>query len=1181
MTIALPADRRPDRREDPDRADRARRRIRWALRRGSGSPNGPRRRHAAIAVAALALPLLLAGRRPALAQPAPAHLHPVTAQRAIVGTVFEDGDGDGIQAVGEAALGGRTIALRGPSGPLGAATSDTAGEFAFGVAAAGRYTATLAVPAGWVATRAVAVEAVFDEAPGAAAGLLGAPIRFGLRRAGPAAALAVDVGASTGCQPAGGAAGPSASGLAGDEAAVRFTVRGAPTAWLTVLDVAPDGAVRSLADKRPVDGGQALAMTVPIGRALGTRRFLVRAYRAVGDAAAAATAECAFDVVPPDGPDVTVRPDGLAFDRIAAGAKAERVLTLGNAGRAPLTVFSLDLQSDAAVSPFSLPAPWGANSVLLPGEERGVTVRFAPGSDGAWQDFLLVRSDDPATPLLTVGLTGETTGVPRLSATVTTDRGCLAGDSGPLFLAGERVDLTLNVGAGGGESVQTVLEEIAPDGEAVLVSSGVTAPNAPWRRSVRARRALGAGAARLTASTGGGQRYAYGQCGWLVAAGVTDIAGVVEDVGGAPRPLAGARVTIAGPEVHAVLTGADGTFRVAVAQPGRYRVAMAPPDGLAPVGPAEQAVLVAGFAGEDIAGLRFAAAVPDGAPTPPPTPPSGLPTLPGPSATPPPPTPVPSPTVPTTCQVTITPRTGTANVGQRIAFRAAVSPTRGAYTYQWGYEGDAIADYSESTSGPWRTTPLRPADLRSATFALYWKPAASQRFPNNAGPVARRVWVTVRDGVGQCTDGVTLSVERNQTSSTRQAEDFYTSNHTQFVLREHGLWHQRWAFDQPFYDGALFFDFHVQFVDRFNRWRHEFGYPEIGIWDSAQPIPRGPDIDHASRNAFYRPFPKPGSFTAAGGGARAWNQLPCDVTGGGQFRLSDYPADRRLLGCAVTEPWHNTVHLLIGGDMLNPPSAPRDPIFWRWHRWVDTVNRDRRLLPAGGRAAAGVSAASRAEWPAVVYETPFRLDPYVVAFDRFSVTFDRPVAVARAAALTVNGAPAAFVTGAGAGPYTFGGFRTPPPGPVAVRLDRSALAASAGEETGGAVADAPPADADGIARPAPSPGAPPIEWAYTLVRPAGDDDGDGLSNADEVARTLTWPDDADSDDDGLADGAEWRAGTFGLAPDSDGDGAGDACEVARGSDPLSAASRDTRCGTAYPLVCRTAATAGRSSPRGR
>ena len=1088
------------------------------------------------------------------AQTAGGGTHLITPERAIVGTVFEDTDGDGLRGSGEGALAGRPIALAGPTGAAGAATSDGTGAFAFGLSAAGAYTLTLAVPAGWAATRANEAHLQFDVAPNSAAGALGAPVQFGLRRVGAATPLVVDVDASTGCQTGPGVsfARPAASAIVGEHATLRFRVRGAADAWISVQDIAPDGAVRSLAEKRAVDGGQEYGIAVPIGAVLGTRRVLWRAFRAAGDAQPAAEGACAFEVVAPEGPAVTVRPDRLTFDRVATGGTSDRILTVRNAGGAPLTVFGLALQSDVGTSPFTLPAPWSTNTLLMPGEERGVTVRFAPKAEGAWQDFVLVRTDDDHAPLVTISLSGETSGVPRLAAAVATDRGCVMGDSGPLFVAGEPVDLTLNVVSGDGENVQAVLEDIGPSGETAVIFSGA-APAIPWRRAVRARRSLAAGGARLSASTGGGARYAYGQCDWFVAAGLTDIGGTAEDVGGpAPVPLAGARVTVAGPEAQTVLTGADGSFRVAVAQPGRYTVAVEPPEGYAPSGPQAHVVWVRGFAGEDIAGLRFSAARADGAPTATPTPPAALPTLIGPTATPALPTPVPTPTIPTTCRVSITPRTGTANVGQRVAFRAAMTPTRGNFTYSWGYDGDAIADYSESTAGAWRTTPLRAADMRASTFALYWKPALSQRHPNNAGPVARRVWVTVRDGVGQCTDVVTLSVERNAANSTRQAEDFYTTNHTQFVQREHALWHQRYAFEQPFYDGTLFFDFHVQFMDRFNRWRHEFGYPEIGTWDSAQPLPRGPDIDHASRNAFYRPFAKPASFTANGGAVRGWNGMPCDVTGGGQSRLSDYPADRRLLGCAVTEPWHNTIHLLIGGDMLNPPSAPRDPIFWRWHRWVDTVNRDRRILQAGGRTgdAAASGDPSALEPPHVIYQTPFHLHPYVVSLSSYAVTFDAGVVGVRPAMLTVNGSPATSVAGAGAGPYVFTGFAPPALGPVEVALDRNAVARA------GATA---PAAALG----------PPQVWPYTLVAPKADDDGDGLLNGDEVLRTLSWPDDADSDDDGLDDAAEWRAGTIALAPDTDGDGAGDGCEARAGSDPLAAASRSTRCGTEFPYVCRT------------
>ena len=64
-----------------------------------------------------------------------------------------------------------------------------------------------------------------------------------------------------------------------------------------------------------------------------------------------------------------------------------------------------------------------------------------------------------------------------------------------------------------------------------------------------------------------------------------------------------------------------------------------------------------------------------------------------------------------------------------------------------------------------------------------------------------------------------------------------------------------------------------------------------------------------------------------------------------------------------------------------------------------------------------------------------------------------------------------------------------------------------------------------------------------------DRDGDGLTDAVE-AGLGTDPLDADSDDDGLSDGAEVNNhATDPLDPDSDGDGLDDGTEVAAGSDP--------------------------------
>lgn len=68
----------------------------------------------------------------------------------------------------------------------------------------------------------------------------------------------------------------------------------------------------------------------------------------------------------------------------------------------------------------------------------------------------------------------------------------------------------------------------------------------------------------------------------------------------------------------------------------------------------------------------------------------------------------------------------------------------------------------------------------------------------------------------------------------------------------------------------------------------------------------------------------------------------------------------------------------------------------------------------------------------------------------------------------------------------------------------------------------------------------------------GDADTDGLTNAEEYART-TDPHDADSDGDGIADGLE--VSTYSTDPavaDSDGDGLVDGDEIALGTNPLSA-----------------------------
>jgi MYXO-CTERM domain-containing protein len=68
-----------------------------------------------------------------------------------------------------------------------------------------------------------------------------------------------------------------------------------------------------------------------------------------------------------------------------------------------------------------------------------------------------------------------------------------------------------------------------------------------------------------------------------------------------------------------------------------------------------------------------------------------------------------------------------------------------------------------------------------------------------------------------------------------------------------------------------------------------------------------------------------------------------------------------------------------------------------------------------------------------------------------------------------------------------------------------------------------------------------------------DSDDDGVTDGAEHSAG-TDPLNADSDGDGLDDGAEFGAGTDPLNADSDGDGATDGAEVGAGTDPLDPAS---------------------------
>lgn len=306
----------------------------------------------------------------------------------------------------------------------------------------------------------------------------------------------------------------------------------------------------------------------------------------------------------------------------------------------------------------------------------------------------------------------------------------------------------------------------------------------------------------------------------------------------------------------------------------------------------------------------------------------------------------------------------TFNVGQKVILQATpvgVTPT----AYSWTIAGPHIKDYDERvgtvSTGPisWSTTPLAPADLTAQTVEFYWKPAPSQIHPLNGGPVSRAVSVMATVGSGNCTVNATFMVERNATDITRQAEDFYTMNHRAptetnplkgRVMDDHIEWHQ----SPPTHlagDPGRFLPWHGTFVQRFNQWRAEFGYPSTVPWYPGSPLPTGPDVDHTpSLRIPYNPTNNRIApwFTLAGNGTTR--------PGGTEQRLRDFATlaafSDEFEGCGYAG-CHGVVHCNIGANIgsffatsgpgfgsMCKASSPRDPMFWRWHGFIDVLYRN-------------------------------------------------------------------------------------------------------------------------------------------------------------------------------------------------------------------------------------------------
>ncbi len=320
----------------------------------------------------------------------------------------------------------------------------------------------------------------------------------------------------------------------------------------------------------------------------------------------------------------------------------------------------------------------------------------------------------------------------------------------------------------------------------------------------------------------------------------------------------------------------------------------------------------------------------------------------------------------------------TFNVGQQTTLTATTSGFTAA-SFAWTIPGPFVKDYNDSlgtqttpalaTPLPWSTTPITATDLAASVVRLYWKPSAAQTYPLTGPPEARVVSLTVTPSAGgSCTVSTTLMIERNLTDATKQPEDLFTSTHRaptttnpQFgrVIDEHMYWHQ-FVGGGPDGNWQQFLAWHGYFLRRFDDWRIEFGYDRVAPWYPGRPLPTGPAFDHPTslRLAFNADNNRiPTWFTTAGGTAARPQDPPTSPAAGtpfGQRKVADFVTLNNFSD-AFEWTYHGQIHCRIGtssatadffatsgpffGSMCMA-SSPKDPMFWRWHGFIDLMYRN-------------------------------------------------------------------------------------------------------------------------------------------------------------------------------------------------------------------------------------------------
>ncbi|WP_161782621.1 choice-of-anchor D domain-containing protein [Halococcus sediminicola] len=103
--------------------------------------------------------------------------------------------------------------------------------------------------------------------------------------------------------------------------------------------------------------------------------------------------------------NIAVDPANLDYGDVVNDGNATQTVTVTNDGTAPLAISGTSIGGDDAGA-FTI-TDGGGPFTLAPGESQEVTVQFAPTTTGEKNAQLVVESDDPDQPTVTVPLTGQ------------------------------------------------------------------------------------------------------------------------------------------------------------------------------------------------------------------------------------------------------------------------------------------------------------------------------------------------------------------------------------------------------------------------------------------------------------------------------------------------------------------------------------------------------------------------------------------------------------------------------------------------------------------------------------------------------------------------------------------------------------------------------------------------------